>query len=62
MKKRLKKLTLSRETLRDLTTGENAAVVGANTNPTSCKCRLETGCECATQAGCTALCTGGCPT
>ncbi len=62
MKKHLKKLTLNRETLRNLAKIETAAVVGANTNPTSCRCRIETGCECETQAGCTALCTSGCPT
>lgn len=56
MKKHLKKLTLSRETLRNLSDGDAKAALGAATGDTSCRCRLETGCECASQAGCTALC------
>lgn len=58
MKKRLKKLILSRETLRNLSSSEALAALGAATN-TSCRCRLETGCECETQ-GCTVSCYPAC--
>ena len=60
MKKHLKKLTLSRETLRSLSNRDAKAALGAATGDTSCRCRLETGCECASQAGCTALCSSAC--
>lgn len=49
MKKHLKKLTLSRETLRNLSKREIQAVHGAASYDTSCRCRIETGCECATE-------------
>ena len=55
MKKRLKKLTLSRETLRNLSNREILAAQGAASYDTSCRCRIETGCDCATN-GCTITC------
>jgi hypothetical protein len=55
MKKRVKKLILNRETLRNLTRRESKAVLGAGSNDTSCRCRERTGCDCATD-GCTLAC------
>lgn len=55
MKKNIKKLTLSRETLRQLTKQETGKVAGGASGDTSCRCKIETGCECDT-VGCTILC------
>ncbi|HSF42155.1 MAG TPA: class I lanthipeptide [Thermoanaerobaculia bacterium] len=55
MKKSIKKLTLNRETLRQLTKQETQEVAGGASGDTSCRCKLETGCECAT-VGCTIYC------
>jgi hypothetical protein len=59
MKKRLKKLTLNRETLRDLSHRDAKAVLGAASYDTSCRCRIQTGCDCETQ-GCTITCQPAC--
>lgn len=58
MKKRLKKLALSRETLRDLSNHDAKAAFGAVSN-TSCACRRESGCDCETE-GCTITCLPAC--
>lgn len=54
MRKRVKKLTLNRETLRSLEARNlRGAAGGTDTTSfnTSCACRDITGCECATQGG-----------
>lgn len=61
MKKHLKKLTLSRETLRNLSKREAQGVLGAASYDTSCRCRLHTGCDCETD-GCTVSCGPACYT
>jgi hypothetical protein len=54
MKKRLKKLGLHRETLRNLQHHQLSRGVGASDLDTSCACHGLTGCDCYTQdAGCT---------
>ena len=54
MKKRVKKLGLHRETLRNLQHRQLSNGVGAADTDTSCNCRALTGCECYTQdVGCT---------
>ena len=60
MKKHLKKLTLSRETLRNLSNRDVQEVFGAVSN-TSCACRRESGCDCETE-GCTVTCRVPCHT
>jgi hypothetical protein len=52
MKKNVRRLRLSRETLRILQ-GDDVKVVAGGTNsfPTSCECFIATGCECASQGG-----------
>jgi hypothetical protein len=60
MKKRLRKLALSRETLRDLSSRDAKAAFGAVSN-TSCACRRESGCDCETE-GCTITCPVPCAT
>lgn len=53
MKKRLTKLHLHRETLRNLQTTDLSRIAGGGTQ-TSCACEQATGCECDSQgAGCT---------
>ena len=52
MKKHAKKLTLNRETLRHLQSGEMMKVAGATGACTSAECLMPTGCECQTQDGC----------
>ena len=49
MKKRLKKLTLGRETLRNLSDRDARAALGAATGDTSCRCKEQTGCGCGTE-------------
>lgn len=61
MKKQLKKLTLSRETLRNLSRREIQTAHGAASYDTSCRCRIETGCECDSE-GCTVTCQPACYT
>lgn len=61
MKKRLKKLTLSRETLRDLSSHDAKAAHGAVSQGTSCDCRRLSGCDCETE-GCTITCRVPCNT
>jgi hypothetical protein len=56
MKKSIKKLTLSRETLRQLNSQETEKVAGGASYDTSCRCKIETGCECETASGCTIYC------
>jgi len=51
MKKRVKKLSLHRETLRTLG-GNLRGVAGGGTFDTSCKCDEPTGCDCPTGPGC----------
>jgi hypothetical protein len=52
MKKSLRRLRLSRETLRNLQGGDLSRIVGGTDSfDTSCACRMATGCECATQGG-----------
>ena len=51
MKKRMKRLALHRETLRNLSV--LARVVGGDPNPTSYACFEGTGCDCDTQVPCT---------
>lgn len=53
MRKRVKKMTLNRETLRSLERRDVRGVVGgADTfGDTSCACHMATGCECASQGG-----------
>lgn len=53
MKKYAKKLSLNRETLRHLQTGEVMRVAGGSVNCTSVACVEYSGCECDTQ-GCQA--------
>ena len=63
MKKRMKKLSLHRETLRSLQ-GSEAKDVAGGSHATSCECFFATGCDCASQGGtdCYAptLCFGTC--
>lgn len=52
MKKGLKKLSLNRETVRNLESIEaRQAAGGTDTCDTSCRCFFGTGCECASQGG-----------
>jgi hypothetical protein len=51
VKKHLKKLSLSRETLRILETGDARKAVGGHSHDTSCACEEATHCECASQGG-----------
>ena len=55
MKKHLKKLALSRETLRNLSSREAQEAFGAVSQGTSCDCRRLSGCDCETE-GCTITC------
>lgn len=48
MKKSVKKLSLSRETIRGLQHEDHRLVVGGSV-ATSCECLVATGCDCATQ-------------
>lgn len=52
MKKHAKKLSLNRETLRHLQSGEMMKVAGASANCTSVACIAPTWCECQTMDGC----------
>lgn len=52
MKKHAKKLSLNRETLRHLQSGEVMKVAGGSANCTSVVCVEVTGCGCDTQDGC----------
>lgn len=60
MRKHLKKLTLSRETLRHLSNRDVQEAVGA-ASITSCACRMASGCDCETE-GCTVTCPVPCAT
>jgi hypothetical protein len=65
MRKHVKKMTLSRETLRILEGKDVRGVAGGtDTMHTSCECFIATGCECGSQGGpdCygPSLCTGTC--
>ena len=51
MKKYAKKLSLNRETLRHLQSGEVIRAVGGSANCTSVVCVEATACECASQGG-----------
>lgn len=52
MKKHAKKLSLNRETLRHLESGEVMRAAGGSANCTSVVCIAPTGCECETMDGC----------
>lgn len=52
MRKHVKKLTLSRETLLDLTHRQMGAAVGGASGDTTCECKDGSWCDCATP-GCT---------
>lgn len=50
MKKSIKKLTLNRETLRQLTNDETKMVAGGVSGHTSCRCKERSDCACDTLA------------
>lgn len=50
MRKGFKKLSLNRETVRNLQGSDYPLVVGGSAR-TSCECLIATGCDCASQGG-----------
>jgi hypothetical protein len=56
MKKQIKRLRLSSETLRTLQSDNLVRVAGGGIVPTSMECFEATHCDCASQASCTLFC------
>lgn len=51
MKKHARKLTLHRETVRNLKGRDLNGIAAGSNSDTSCRCFINTGCNCASQGG-----------